>query len=111
MQAGQLRHRIKIYRKTAIRSATGAIKAAKWEHVLTIWGQFSPLSVKDVISGQAAGVQVTARLKIRYRSDITHDMRVQHGGKAYEIVGEPLADGKSGKEYLTLMLKGGNSEI
>ncbi|MFB6347840.1 phage head closure protein [Moraxella sp. ZJ142] len=105
MKAATLRHRIKIYKPTAGRSATGAVKAVKWEHILTIWGQFSPLSVKDVISGQAAGTSVTARLKIRHRTDITHQMRVEHTGKMYDIVGEPLADDGSGLEYLTLMLK------
>lgn len=110
MQAGKLKDRVSFMQHLELRSATGAPKRT-WSVIDTVWGHFSPLSVKDVISGQAAGVQVTARLKIRYRSDITHDMRVQHGGKAYEIVGEPLADGKSGKEYLTLMLKGVNSEI
>ncbi len=104
LQAGKLRNRLKFYQQTSTRSPTGAV-AIKWEHVLTLWGQFTPLSVKDIIAGQAHGTQISARCMIRYRADIDSAMRLQHAGQMYEIVGEPLADNGSGREYLTLMLK------
>lgn len=106
MKATPLRHRLKLYRQSATRSATGAVKVGQWEHALTLWGQFTPLSVKDIIAGQAQGTDITARAKIRHRTDIDHTMRVQYAGRMYEIVGEPLADNGSGRQYLTLMLKG-----
>lgn len=102
--AGKLRHRIKFYRATTTRSVTGAV-SHEWEHILTLWGQFTPLSVKDIIAGQAQDSQITARAKIRYRDDLDGTMRVQYGGRMYEIVGEPSADNGTGKEYLTLALK------
>lgn len=104
MQAGRLRHRIKIYDQMQSRSKTGAV-AIKWEHILTIWGHFVPLSAKDVLTAKASGSQTVARLTIRYRGDIHNGQRVEHTGKVYEIDGEPLADNKSGLEYLTLMLR------
>lgn len=110
MQATPLRHRLKFYRPTTTRSATGAVKVGQWEHILTLWGQFTPLSVKDIIAGQAQDSQITARVKIRYRDDIDNTMRIQHAGRMYEIVGEPLADNVSGQEYLTLALKGVSNE-
>lgn len=105
MKATPLRHRLKFYRPTTTRSATGAVKAGQWEHSLTLWGQFTPLSVKDIIRGQAQGTDITARATIRHRTDIDGTMRVQHAGRMYEIVGEPLADNGTGKEYLTVLLK------
>lgn len=110
MKATPLRHRIKIYRQTSTRTPTGAVRVGQWAHILTLWGQFTPLSVKDIISGQAQGTQITARVKIRHRSDIDSTMRVEHTGRMYEIVGEPLADNGSGQEYLTLALKGVGGE-
>lgn len=77
----------------------------EWEHTLTLWGQFTPLSVKDIIAGQAQDTQITVRAKIRHRTDIDNTMRVQHAGRMYAIVGEPLADNVSGQEYLTLALQ------
>lgn len=105
MNATPLRHRLKFYRQTATRSATGAVKVGQWEYALTLWGQFTPLSVKDIIAGQAQNSQITARAKIRHRTDIDRTMRVQYAGRMYEIVGEPLADNGTGKDYLTLALK------
>lgn len=105
MKATPIRHRLKIYRQSATRSATGAVKVGQWEHALTLWGQFIPLSVKDIIAGQAQDSQITARAIIRHRTDIDHTMRVQYAGRMFEIVGEPLADNGSGRQYLTLMLK------
>ena len=110
MRVSELRHRLKFHRQTATRSPTGAVRAEQWEHILTLWGQFSPLSVKDMIAGQAHKTNIVARATIRYRSDIDHTMRVEHNGKMYEIVGEPLADKGSGREYLTLVLKGVSSD-
>lgn len=106
LKAGRLRHRVKLHRETSSRSPTDVVRTAQWEHSLTLWGQFSPLSVKDIIKGQAEQVNITARATIRHRTDIDGTMRVHHAGRMYEIVGEPLADNGSGKEYLTLMLRG-----
>ena len=106
MNPRKLRHRVKLHRKTSSRSPTGAVKVAQWEHVLTLWAVFTPLSVKDVIIAQAAQTNITARAKIRYRNDVDSAMRLEHAGRTYEIVGEPLADNGSGREYMTLMLRG-----
>ncbi|ELA08738.1 phage head-tail adaptor [Moraxella macacae 0408225] len=106
MKATELRHRLKIYQQTAIRSPTGAVRVTQWEHIRTIYGHFTPLSVKDIIAGQTQQTNITAKAKIRHRTDLIHSMRVQYAGRMYEIVGEPLADNQSGKEYLTLILKG-----
>ncbi len=110
MKATPLRHRLKFFRQTPTRTPTGAASVGQWEHSLTLWGQFTPLSVKDIISGQAQGTQITARVKIRHRSDIDSTMRVEHTGRMYAIVGEPLADNRTGMEYLTVMLRSVSGE-
>lgn len=106
MNPSKLRHRVKLHRKISSRSPTGAVRTAQWEHVLTLWAEVTPLSVKDVINAQAVQTNITARAKIRYRTDVDSAMRLEHAGRMYEIVGEPLADNGSGREYLTLMLRG-----
>ncbi|WP_019519900.1 phage head closure protein [Faucicola boevrei] len=105
LQAGKLRNRIKIFKPVTKRSPTGAVKAESWEHILTLWANFQPLSVKDVVNSQMAGSQLTARCVIRYRNDINSSMRVEYQGEIYQIHGEPLPDNATGKVYLTLMLK------
>ncbi|MDO4895012.1 phage head closure protein [Moraxella sp.] len=105
MKATPLRHRLKIYQPVTKRTATGAAQTGHWLHILTLWGQFTPLSVKDIMTGQAQNTQIIARAKIRYRDDIDGTMRVQYGGRMYQIVGEPMVDNQTGKEYLTLALQ------
>lgn len=109
MKASQLCHRIKIFDQMQSRSKTGAV-SIKWEHILTIWAQFTPLSAKDVLTAKAAGSQTVARLTIRHRGDVHSGQRVEHLGKVYEIDGEPLADNRSGMEYLTVMLRSVSGE-
>ena len=104
MQAGKLRHRIKIFDQSQTRTASGAVRT-EWEHILTLWADITPLSVKDVLNAQAANSEIRARAKMRYRTDINSKMRLEHMGRTYEIDGDPLLDAESGKEYMTLMLK------
>lgn len=103
MQAGELRHKVAIFGQTTIRSKTGAVKT-EWQKIATTWANIRPLSVKDVLAAQAIGSKTKAMATIRYRTDITSQMQLEHNGKRYEINGDPLPDNKTGKEYLTLML-------
>lgn len=105
MQAGKLRHRVKIHKATVKSSPMGGSSKPTWEHILTLWADFTPLSVKDVLNAKAADSEVRARAKLRYRKDITSKMRLEHMNKMYEIDGDPLPDPNSGREYMTLMLK------
>ena len=77
-----------------------------WSPWIVLWASLEPLSVKDVMTAQAAGSEITARCKLRYRNDITSAMQIECRGQRYEINGNPLPDAKSGSEYITLMLRG-----
>lgn len=103
MKASKLRHRITIQKATRTKNKVGEVVTA-WATHATVWANFTPLSVKEVIQAQAVGNKTTARCVIRYRNDITSGMQVINNGITYAITGQPLADAGSGKEYLTLML-------
>ncbi len=64
--------------------------------------EFVALSVREFIASQAGQSQVTARVTMRYREDVTAQHRIRHRGKIFEIVGPPLPDPESGLEYITL---------
>lgn len=106
IKADRLRHRIKVYKLEEGRSpTTGAIlpEALVLKH--TLWASIEPLSVKDVLTAQAAGSETSVRCVLRYRDDIDSTMQIEHRGKWYTIDGDPLPDADSGLEYITLMLK------
>lgn len=105
MRAGKLRNRITVYKQTSGRSPTGAMLPTVWSPWIVLWASFEPLSVKDVLTAQAAGSEVEARCMLRYRTDIDSTMQIEHRGTRYDIDGEPMPDNRSGLEYMTLMLK------
>ena len=105
MRAGKLRNRVTVYKQTSGRSPTGAMLPTVWTPWIVLWASFEPLSVKDTLTAQAAGSEVEARCMLRYRSDIDSTMQVEHRGKRYHIDGDPMPDARSGREYMTMMLK------
>ncbi|UQB79114.1 phage head closure protein [Pseudomonas shirazica] len=108
MKAGDLRHPIEIQRLTAVRDpGTGEFGDPTWEKFSDTWATVEPLSAKDLIAAQAAQSAATARIVIRYRSDILSTMRIVHRGQVYSIEGPPLEDDKSGLEYLTILVSKG----
>lgn len=106
MRAGRLRHRISLQRQQETRDPdTGAVIVA-WVEVAKPWASVEPLSAREFIASQAAQSEITARITIRYRSDVTAKDRIVHRGKTYNIEGV-LPDPVSGLEYLTLPVSQG----
>lgn len=105
MRASTLRHRVHVYESISTPSPMGGSSTPTWTPTATLWALFAPLSVKDVINAKAADSETRARCVLRYRNDITSDMRIKHRGQMYAIDGDPLPDDNSGLEYITLMLK------
>lgn len=109
MQAGKLRHRIQIQRKvTAQDPVTGEQLTNQWEDFARVWASVEDLSARDFVAAQAIQSEAKSRVVIRYREGITADMRiVLNSGVICAIVGPPLMDPDSRKEYLTLLVSSG----
>ncbi len=105
MKASSLRNRITVHEPISTASPMGGSGSTIWTPTHTLSANFTPLSVKDVINAQAADSETRARCVLRYRTDITSKMRIEHRGQMYAIDGDPLSDDHSGLEYITLMLK------
>lgn len=105
MRASKLKQRVTVHKATATRSPMGGSSSQTWEPALTLWASIEPLSVKDVLTAQAADSQTTARCILRYRTDIDSKCRIEHRGQMYAIDGDPLPDADTGLEHITLMLK------
>lgn len=105
IEAGRLRHRVKIQSKTETQDSNGDIEIS-WATVASVWAAIEPLSAREFIAASANQSQVVARIIIRYREDVTALMRIVHSrpGKSdviYGIAGV-LPDMDSGLEWLTL---------
>jgi SPP1 family predicted phage head-tail adaptor len=109
MRAGRLRHRIDIQRKVTGRDPdTGEVIKESW---VTKWEKcpaaFEPLSSREFIAAKAEQGEATARVVIRYRPGVLPTMRILYRGDIYTIVGPPLADPVSGKDYLSILVSTG----
>lgn len=108
LEAGKLRHRIKIERPVITQDQNTGAPITEWMEVATVWASINPMSARDLIASQAEASKVMGRITIRYRSDINETMRLVHEAKGdiYNIEGI-LADPDSGMEYLTIPVSQG----
>lgn len=103
MHAGKLRHRVTLQTPVQVQdSMTGGLET-EWDDVATVWAEIAPLSAREFVAAQTEISKITARITIRYRDDVTAEMRIYHSAKDkfYNIEGV-LSDKESGLEYLTL---------
>jgi len=109
MRNGKLRHQIRIDQPALAQDANTGEMVPGWTKVADVMADIQPLSVRDMIAAKAVQSEVTARIVIRHRSDITAQMRVVYRSQIYRIEGV-LPDPKSGLEYLTLAVSAGASD-
>ena len=84
--AGELCHRVTIRHYVAGgRDEDGFEIEGSWQEYKQLWAKITPLSAKDLISAQADQSEVVARMKIRYREDISTTMQVIWKGRTFSI--------------------------
>ena len=108
MRAGTMRHRVTVQNFTSKRLPSGQVQQV-WSDVATFWAEVKGVSGQEVIASGAEKSEVTFRMWIRYRPDVTSASRIlwQQKGQtrqAYAVV-SALPDDKSTR--LELLCKGG----
>lgn len=112
MRAGRLRQRINLQiNSPGERDEDGYLipGTAGWITKATVSAAVEPLSGREFVAAAATQSEVTARITIRYRDDVTPAMRIVHRERIYNIQGI-LPDKDSGLEYLTLPCSEGVNE-
>lgn len=83
-------------------ATTGAISVT-WMDLDEVWAAIEPLSAREFNVSQAEQSKISARITIRYRTDITSKMRLYYAAKdQYYNIHGVLSDKDSGLEYITL---------
>jgi SPP1 family predicted phage head-tail adaptor len=87
MRISDLRHRITLQRKTITRDAEGNVRET-WTDVATVWATFEPMNSRqrEFLEASAINAESYVRFRIRYRPDVTPDMRVVYDGRQFDIV-------------------------
>lgn len=101
LNAGNLDQRITIEQKTVTDNDRGEA-IASWSTLATVWAQAEPLRGREFFAAAQMQETVDVKFTIRYRADITSQMRVLWRGQAYEMVSPPI-DVRGRRESLELM--------
>lgn len=109
LAAGRLQHRVTLQGQVSTQDPVTGEMVTTWQDLADLWAHVEPLSVREFIQSGAGQTELSARITIRYRADVTSNMRLLHRGKIYNIEGA-LADKDSGLEYLTLPVSEGANE-
>ena len=72
-----------------------------WTTFATVWADIAPVGARELQAGDAANLQVTHRITIRWLSDLTSDKRVLFGSRVFQIVG--IRNIEERNEYLELL--------
>lgn len=84
MDAGKMNCLVQIQRQSTTRDAGGQ-KTGAWDLFTSVWANIRHQSGEQSIQAEAEVSVVRASIRIRWRTDVTAAMRVQHGAAVYEI--------------------------
>jgi len=79
-----LRHRVSILKKTTGTDSDG-YPTEVWGTHATIWAEVKPIAGREYFTAAAVQAEHQVRFTMRYRKDITTDMRLRYDNQDYEI--------------------------
>lgn len=84
MKSGRLRNRIIIQKQVSRKDKLGQL-VNEWVDICTVRAEIRDVSGKEYQGSQAEQILTDCKILIRYRNDITADMRVLCKGIYYDI--------------------------
>ena len=84
MRAGKLRQRVTIQDKSVAQNTYGE-EVITWTDFAIVWAAVEPLRGREFMEGKQITAEVSTRIRIRYRSGILPEMRVEFGSIYYDI--------------------------
>ena len=102
MKIGEMRQRITFQEE--VKTADGHKgHTLAWRDLVSVWASVEPLSGREFFYSQQIKAEVTHRVKIRYREDITVKMRIKHRDRNLMI--ESILDKKERREELEIFCR------
>lgn len=89
---GELRQRLVLEQPLEAADGAGGVTRS-YATVATLWAALTPMSDRDAVEAQALGAEVTHRVVMRMRADITTRHRLRLGARIFRIVALRDQDG------------------
>ncbi len=103
MRSGLLRHRVTLQKPVETQNAYGEPEL-RWQTVSSnIWASISPLRGREYLTAQQMTSEITAKVCMRYRMDVTAKMKIMKGADEYLI--EDIINPDERNRELELMCK------
>ncbi len=102
--AGMMRQRIRIESPVLTPDGMGGW-SREWEELTTVWAQITAVSGDERIAAGQLTSEVSYRIRLRWREDITPQMRIVFGARIFAIRTIIAVDGK--KRTLEIMAEEG----
>jgi SPP1 family predicted phage head-tail adaptor len=93
MRAGELRDRVTLERFATVEDPRWGPKPS-WTVVGDIWAKVEPLSAGERPVNNGVQSEISHRVTIRYRDDVTSKERLTYRGRLLDIVGVLDVDGR-----------------
>jgi len=88
LSAGQLNERVTFQSVSRTKGDMGG-QVETWADHATVWANVRQPSSRELVAAAQMQSTMDHVITVRYRTDITSDMRVMWRGRALEIVGDP----------------------
>ena len=102
MRAGQLNKTIVLQEPTRTADGMGG-STETWSDNATIWAAIWPISANEVIRSSQAVMEISHRIRIRYRSGVLSSWRIKFGARYFNIIS--IINKNESNEYLDIMAK------
>lgn len=103
MEIGKLRHRITFQDSVPTPDGYKGSSEVTWTNFVTVWASVKPLTGREYFFSQQVKAEVTHRVKIRYRDDITVKMQILFGTRVFGI--ESIFDIEERHEVLEIFCR------
>jgi SPP1 family predicted phage head-tail adaptor len=101
-RAGQLRHTFQLQRATESRDEAGGVTQV-WRTVAQPFGSLEGVTGDEFLRADALQAEIDYRARLRYRGDVTPDMRLTLGSRSFDIRRVVDPDGR--RDELELLLR------
>lgn len=108
MQAGKLRHRITLQRKTVQPDIFGGSVDTWTDTAVNVWASVEPLQGRELSIAQSVSAETTTRITMRYRADVLQADRIVFDGKFYNL--QSVIDSEMLHQQLVIMASEGLNE-
>jgi SPP1 family predicted phage head-tail adaptor len=91
MRSGDLRKRVTLQRRDTTKDSYGQ-QVNTWADVATVWASIEGLSARELLAAQSVQSEVSHRITVRYRSELSDPkavaaMRAVYNGRLFDISG------------------------